>query len=188
MKFLFDFLPVIAFFVAFYLPEDRSQGIYYGTAAAIIAALLQVIALQVLERRVEKTPLITLLILLVLGGATLLLQDERFIKWKPTAVNWLFAVIFLGSQYIGGKNLVQRMLGHVAQAPVRVWTHLNLGWAGFFFTMGLANLYVAFHFSNEVWVNFKLFGILGLTLLFAIGQALYMHRYLIETGKEPEEL
>jgi intracellular septation protein len=183
MKFLIDFFPVIAFFVAFYIPEDREQGIYLATAAAIAASFIQIAGTWLVKRRVENMHLVTFLLILVLGGATLLLQDKTFIKWKPTAVNWLFAVVFLGSQFIGRKPLVRRMLEHAVNVPDPVWTTLNLGWVGFFLLMGLINLYVAFSFSDEVWVNFKLFGILGLTLLFAVGQAFYLSRYVSEPDK-----
>lgn len=183
MKFLIDFFPVIAFFVGFYIPEDREQGIYLATAAAIAASFIQIAGTWLVKRRVENMHLVTFLLILVLGGATLLLQDKTFIKWKPTAVNWLFAVVFLGSQFIGSKPLVRRMLEHSVSVPDHVWSGLNLGWVGFFFTMGLINLYVAFNFSDEIWVNFKMFGILGLTFLFVFAQALYLSRHMSEPDK-----
>lgn len=182
MKFLIDFFPVIAFFVAFYIPEDRAQGIYLATAAAIAASTIQIAGLWLAKRRVENMHLVTFLLIVVLGGATLVLRDPVFIKWKPTAVNWLFAAVFLGSQFIGAKPLVRRMMEHAVEAPEQVWAPLNLAWVGFFACMGLINLYVAFNFSEEVWVNFKLFGILGLTLLFAVGQALFLSRYMSDSG------
>lgn len=180
MKFLIDFFPVVAFFIAFYIPEDRSQGIYVATMVAIAASFVQVAVYWLVTRRFEKMHLVTLVILVVLGSATLLLHDERFIKWKPTAVYWLFAVTLLGGQYLFGKNLVQRMLQHAVELPQHVWNNLNISWAIFFVFSGVANLYVAFNFSDEIWVNFKLFGILGLTLLFAIIQGFYMNKYISE--------
>ena len=184
MKFLIDFFPVVAFFIAFYIPEDRSQGIYLATMVAIAASFVQVVVYWLFTRRVEKMHLVTLVILVVLGGATLLLHDERFIKWKPTAVYWLFAIALLGGQYVFNRNLVQRMLQHAVELPQHVWNNLNLSWAIFFLFSGVANLYVAFNFSDEIWVNFKLFGILGLTLLFAIAQGFYMNKYISEEGNE----
>ena len=187
MKALVDFFPVVAFFIAYYVPDDRSQAIYLATAVAIAASLIQVTAYWLFTRRVEKMHLITFLLILVLGGATLLLQDKQFIMWKPTAVNWLFAVVFLGSEFIGDKNMVQRMMDHAISVPPRVWTILNRSWVTFFVLMGAINLFVAYTFAENIWVNFKLFGMLGLTLLFAIGQAVYMSRYMPETkegGKE----
>ena len=184
MKFLIDFFPVLAFFVAFYIPEDRDQGIYLATAAAIAASLVQIAVMWIAKRRVENMHLATFLLLLVLGGATLLLQDKTFIKWKPTAVNWLFAIVFLGSQYIGEKPIIRRMMETSIQIPPALWAPLNLSWVLFFLVMGTMNLYVAFNFSETVWVNFKLFGILGLTFIFAIGQALYLARYINEDKGE----
>ncbi len=183
MKFLIDFFPVVAFFIAFYIPEDRSQGIYLATMVAIVASFIQVTVWWLLTRKFEKMHLITLTILVVLGTATLLFNDDRFIKWKPTAVNWLFAVVLIGSQMFMHKNIVQRMMEHVVELPQRVWNNLNMSWAIFFLLSGAANLYVAFTFSDEIWVNFKLFGILGLTFLFAIGQGIYMNKYM----STPEE-
>ena len=186
MKFLFDFFPVVAFFIAFYIPENREQGIYLATAVAIAASFIQVTVYWFIHRRFEKMHLITLALLVILGGATLLLHDIRFIKWKPTAVNWAFALAFLGSQFIGKKTLVQRMMEQAVTVPKTVWTTLNLSWVMFFIVMGTANLYVAFNYSSEVWVNFKLFGILGLTLVFVFGQAIYMSRYISEIENEKE--
>ena len=180
MKFLVDFLPVLAFFIAFYLPADREQAIYVATAAAIAASAIQIAGLWLLKHKIEKMHVITFLLILVLGGATLLLQDKTFIKWKPTAVNWLFALVFLGSQFIGEKPLVQRMMEQAVQLPRPVWSRLNLSWVAFFLAMGIANLYVAFTFSDEVWVNFKMFGILGLTFVFVVGQSLFLARYMEE--------
>ena len=186
MKFLIDFFPVLAFFIAFYVPGDREQAIYVATAAAIIASTLQMAGLWLLKHKIEKMHVITFLLILLLGGATLLLHDKTFIKWKPTAVNWLFAVVFLGSQFIGEKPLVQRMMEQAVQMPRPVWLRLNLSWVGFFLVMGVANLYVAFNFSDAIWVNFKMFGILGLTLVFVVGQSLFMARY-IEEPKNADE-
>ncbi len=183
MKFLFDLFPVILFFIAFKIPEDPTEGILLATAVAIGASLLQVAIYWLKFRRVENMHLITLVILLVLGGLTLLLQDERFIKWKPTVVNWAFAIIFIGSQYIGNKNIIRRMLEKNVTLPDSVWTRLNLSWAIFFLTVGFVNIYVAFNYATETWVNFKLFGLMGLTLVFVLLQAVYLARY---TEQDPE--
>ena len=183
MKVLFDFFPVIAFFIAYYLPGDRSQAIYLATAVAIVAAAIQIAAYWLVKKRVEKMHIITFLLILFLGGATLLLQDKRYFMWKPTAVNWLFALVFIGSEFIGKKNMIQRMMDHALSVPAQVWKILNRSWTGFFLLMGALNLYVAYTFSEQFWVNFKLFGMLGLTLIFAVGQAVYMSRYISE-GEE----
>ncbi|MGH8509177.1 MAG: septation protein A [Gammaproteobacteria bacterium] len=177
MKLLFDLFPVIVFFTVFKLADDPHRGVLTATAAAIAATLIQVLFVWIKHRRVEPMLLVTLLLIVILGGATLLLQDERFIKWKPTAVNWLFAMAFLGSEFIGSKNLTQRMMGGHMNLPEVIWTRVNLSWVIFFLVLGTANLYVAFNFTTEVWVNFKLFGMLGLTLVFVLLQALYLTRH-----------
>lgn len=178
MKFLFDFFPILLFFIAFYIPEDPKQGILLATAVAIVASTVQVGIYWLKFRRVETLHIITFTLILLFGGATLILQDERFIKWKPTAVNWLFATVFLGSQFIGGKNLLRRIMESNVTLPDPVWIRLNLSWVVFFIAMGVANLYVVYNFDTATWVNFKLFGIMGLTLLFVVGQAIYMARYI----------
>jgi intracellular septation protein len=105
-----------------------------------------------------------------------------FIKWKPTVVNWLFGLVFLGSQFFGQRTLIERMMGHAIAAPSPVWSRLNWAWTLFFVFMGLLNLYVAFNFSEDTWVNFKLFGMMGLTLVFVFAQAFYLSRYMETTG------
>lgn len=178
MKMLFDFLPILLFFVAYKLSD-----IYVATAVIIIATILQVAWTWVYQRRIENMHLITLAFVVVLGGATLLLHDETFIKWKPTVVNWIFALVFLGSQFIGSKPIVQRLMeSQVTVTTEKVWTRLNLGWASFFGLMGFINLYVAYNFSTDFWVNFKLFGMLGLTIVFIVLQSMYLMQYLV-----PEE-
>ena len=180
MKFLFDFFPLVAFLIAFYIPEDREQGVYLGVQVMIVATLIQIIAYWLFTRKFEKMHVITLILTVVLGGATLLLKDVRFFKWKPTAVNWIFALVFIGSQFIGKKPIIRRMMDHAISVPDEIWTKLNLAWAGFFIFAGTINLYVAYNFSTEFWGNFKVYGLLGLTFIFAIAQALYMSRYIKE--------
>ena len=186
MKFLFDFFPVLAFFIAYYIPDDLTQRMYVATAVAIVAVIFQVSIYWIIHRRFEKMHLITLALILILGGATLLLHDKRYFMWKPTAVNWLFAIAFLGSQFIGEKPLIKRMMDHAISMPEHVWLNLNRSWVIFFLSMGAVNLYVAFNFAEHIWVNFKLFGILGLTLLFAVGQAVYLSRHMTEIEETKE--
>ena len=181
MKLLFDFFPVLLFFAAFKLYD-----IYVATAVIIVASAAQVGWSWLKHRQVERMPLITLALIVVLGGITLLLHDESFIKWKPTLVNWFFALAFLGSQLIGSRTIIERMMGQNVQLPLPVWTRLNLAWVTFFVAMGGLNLYVAFHFDTDTWVNFKLFGMLGLTLVFVLLQALYLARYL-KIDTEPKD-
>jgi intracellular septation protein len=189
MKFLVDFFPVLAFFVAFYIPSDRGQAIFVATGAAIVASAIQIAILWLQHRRIEKMHAVTFLLILVLGGATLLLQDKTFIKWKPTAVNWLFALVFLASQFVGDKPLVQRMMEQAVQLPRAVWLRLNLSWVSFFAAMGCANLYVAFNFSDEAWVNFKMWGILGLTFVFVVAQSIFLAQHIEDSpGKNEREV
>lgn len=178
MKFLFDFFPILLFFIAY-----KVYDIYVATAVAIAASFIQVGWFWLQNRRVEKMHVITLVLMVVLGGATLLLHDEAFIKWKPSVVNWLFGAVFIGSQFIGKKPIVQRMMEASVELPQKVWNQLNSAWALFFIAMGFLNLYVAYNFDTDTWVNFKMFGMLGLTFLFILGQAFFIGRYV----KEPEQ-
>jgi len=178
MKFLFDLLPVIVFFVAFKLAD-----IYVATATAIAATFLQVGWLKLRRRRVEPMLWASLGLIVVFGGATLALRDETFIKWKPTILYWLFGAVLAGSELFFRRNLIRTMLGAQVQLPDPVWRKLNWSWVGFFAFMGAANLYVAFRFATDLWVNFKLFGGMGLMLLFVIGQAVFLARY-VEDGHE----
>jgi intracellular septation protein len=181
MKLLYDFFPIILFFIAY-----KMYGIYVATAVAMIAGVVQVAGGWFKNRRVEKMHLVSLGLLLVFGGATLLLQDPLFIKWKPTIVNWLFAAVFLGSQFIGEKPLIERMMSSVLKAPPTIWQRLNLAWVLFFIASGVANIYVAYHFSEETWVNFKLFGLMGMTFVFIIGQGVYLARYAEPVPEEQD--
>ncbi|MBL4851623.1 MAG: septation protein A [Gammaproteobacteria bacterium] len=189
MKLLLDFFPIILFFIA-----AKVYDIYVATAVAIVASVLQVAYLWFRHGRVEKMHLITLAAIVLLGGTTLLLQDDMFIKWKPSVVNWLFALVFVGSQFIGKKPIIQRMMGNNFTLPTIMWTKLNLMWAGFFIFLGLANIYVAYNFDTDTWVNFKLFGMLGLTLLFIIVQTVYISRHAVpvedtssDSGKDDDK-
>jgi intracellular septation protein len=173
MKLLFDFFPIILFFIAYKL-----VGIYVATAIAMLASLIQTMSFWLKHRRFEFTHIITLAIILILGSATIILHDAMFIKWKPTAVYWLFALLFLATQFIGNKTLIQRMMDGKLTLPDAIWTRLNLSWSIFFVAMGIANLYVVYHFSTNTWVNFKLFGTLGLTIVFVVVQSLYIARHI----------
>ena len=173
MKFLFDLFPVVLFFAAFKL-----AGIYVATGVAIAATLGQVAWLKLRGRKVEPMLWVTLAIIVVFGGATLLLHDENFIKWKPTVLYWLFAVVLIGAQLGFRKNLIRSMMSAQVTLPDPAWNRLNWSWAIFFAAMGILNLYVAFNFSTDTWVSFKLFGGMGLMLVFVIAQALYLARFI----------
>jgi len=175
MKLLFDLFPVLLFFVAFKL-----AGIYVATGVAIAASLLQVAWLKLRRQRVEPMLWASLAIIVVFGGATLVLQDETFIKWKPTVLYWLFGMVLAGAALVFRRNLIRSMLSEQVKLPEPMWARLNWSWVGFFAFMGAANLYVAYHYPADLWVNFKLFGGMGLMLLFVVVQALFLARYMEE--------
>jgi intracellular septation protein len=175
MKFLFDLFPVFLFFVAFKLFD-----IYVATAVAIAATFLQIGWLKWKGRKVDTMMWVTLVIIVVFGGATLALHDETFIKWKPTVLYWMFGLAIAVAELGFRRNLVRAMLAEQVRLPNAVWARLNWSWAGFFAFMGAANLYIAFNFSTDSWVNFKLFGGMGLMLLFVVLQAAFLARHLEE--------
>jgi len=181
MKMFFDFLPVLLFFVVY-----KMYDIYTATAVLIAASTIQTVGHRLIKGSFEKTHVITLALVALFGGLTLALQDETFIKWKPTAINWLFAIVFIGSQFVGKKTIIERMMGANITLPSFVWIKLNLAWALFFIFLGTINIYVAFSFDTDTWVNFKLFGLMGLTFLFIIAQSLFLVPYLKESTEGDE--
>jgi intracellular septation protein len=183
VKLLFDLFPVLLFFIAY---KVSGGDVYTATAVAIVAGVIQVGLVWLRRRRLESMHLITLGLLIVFGGATLLLHDETFIKWKPTVVNWLFAAVFLGSHFIGKRLLMQRILEKNIELPAAVWTRLNFAWGMFFLAVGAINLWVVYNFSTEIWVDFKLFGILGLTLAFVLLQSIYLMRH-VKPGEDSDK-
>ena len=175
MKMMIDFFPVLLFFVVY-----KTHDIYVATAVLIIACFIQTIAHRLIKGEFEKSHVITLVLVALFGGLTLMLHDELFIKWKPTAINWLFAAVLVGSQFIGKKTIIERMIGGNLTLPANVWTKLNIAWALFFVFLGALNIYVAFSFDTDTWVNFKLFGLMGLTFTFIIAQSFYLMPHLKE--------
>lgn len=179
MKILIDVFPVLLFFIAY-----KFFGIYAATVVAIIASVAQVSFYWMRHRSLEKMHIITLILIVVLGGATLIFHNELFIKWKPTAINWAFAVVFLSSQFIAKKKpLIKTMMEKDVILPDLIWKRLNLSWVIFFTIMGCANLFVVYQFDTNAWVNFKFFGVIGLTMLFVIIQAIYLTRHIKEEPK-----
>lgn len=179
MKFLFDIFPVILFFVAF-----KFYDIYVATAVAIAATFLQIGWLWLRRRKIENMLWVSLAVIVVFGGATLLLQNETFIKWKPTVLYWLFAAALAMAQLGFRKNLIRVMMEAQVTVPDPVWIRLLASWIAFFSVMGALNLIVAYNFSTDTWVNFKLFGGIGLMLVFVVLQALMLSRHIEE--KKPE--
>lgn len=178
MKFLFDLFPVILFFAAY-----KFADIYVATGVAIGATFMQIAWVYFRHGKVDKMLWVSLGLITVFGGLTLLLHDPTFIKWKPTILYWLFATALLGSALLFGKNLIRTMLEKQVALPEAIWARLNLAWAVFFAVMGLLNLYVAYSYSEPDWVNFKLFGATGLMFVFIIAQGLMLSKYVEE--KEP---
>ncbi len=177
MKLLFDFFPVLLFFITY-----KMYDIYTATAVLIAASAIQTIGHRLIKGSFEKTHVITFVLVAIFGGLTLFLQNELFIKWKPTAINWLFAIIFIGSHFIGKKTIIERMMGANITLPTLVWNKLNIAWALFFIFLGAINIYVAFEFDTDTWVNFKMFGLMGLTFAFIVAQSLYLVPYLKEAN------
>ena len=171
MQFLIDLLPVIAFFIAYKLAD-----IYVATGVLIVGVLMQTAWSWIRHRKVSPMLLTSAVLVLVFGGLTLLIHDPVFIKWKPSIVNWLFAGAFLASQWLPGPTIVQRLMGENVTLDGGSWKRLNLAWVGFFVFAGALNLYVAFHYDEATWVNFKLFGLMGLTLVFALAQGVWIAR------------
>ena len=179
MKFLFDLFPVACFFAVYWVSD-----IYVATAAAIAATLGQVAWLKLRRRRVDPMLWVSFGLIVVFGGLTLVLQDKQFIMWKPTVLYWLFSAVLIVSATFLGKNPIRAMLSKELQLPEAVWARLNWSWAGFFAVMGAANLYVASHYSEATWVKFKLFGGIGLMIVFVIAQALFLARYVEDDKQE----
>src|SRR5690606_4562431 len=167
-KFLFDLFPLLLFFAAF-----KFADIFVATGVAMAAAVAQFVWLKARGKVIEATHWINLTVIVVFGGATLLFHNDVFIKWKPTVLYWLFGGILLGSRLLFGRNLMRKLMDGKVHMPSAAWDKLNLSWAGFFLVSGALNLYVAFsgHYTEAQWVNFKVFGLMILLVLFVIVQS-----------------
>lgn len=184
LKFIYDFLPIIIFFGTYKLTDN---DIYAATTAAIIATLIHSAIQWFMHKKLENQHVINLVVILFFGSLTLLFQDDTFIKWKVTVINWIFGLVLLGSQFVGKKNIIQRQLGEAIQLPESIWVRLNMMWVAFFMFCGLLNLYVAFFYGAEltaearqaIWVDFKMYGMLGLTFAFMIFQIFYLQRHIL---------
>ena len=179
MKLLLDFFPIILFFVAY-----KVWGIYAATGVAIAATVVQLAYMRIKTGKTEPMHWVSLAIIVVFGGATLLAHNENFIKWKPTVLYWVMGTVLLIGQLVFNKNFIRTLMGTQIQLPDPVWKNLNWGWTGFFAVMGALNLWVAFNFDTDTWVNFKLFGGMGLMIVFVIAQAIYLSRHVKE--EEPD--
>ncbi len=179
MKLLFDLFPVILFFIAF-----KTQGIYVATGVAIAATVVQLVWSKMRHGKIDTLLWVSFAIITVFGGATLLLHDETFIKFKPSVLYWLFAATLLISNTFFHKNLMHSLLHEKMALPLRVWHRVNLSWTIFFALLGFINLYVAFNYSTDAWVNFKLFGFTGLMAVFILGQGMWLAKYVDEKKEE----
>jgi intracellular septation protein len=202
MKLLLDFLPILLFFGTYYFAKGNKDGaaqfatehfgaivsggvvtpeqapVLLATVVVIVATLAQVLVMKLRGQKIDTMLCISLALVVVFGGATIWFHNETFIKWKPSVLYWAMALSFWVSQTFFGKNLLKVMLGEQVQLPAPVWQRLSWSWVAFFVLMGVLNLYVAFSFSTDTWVNFKLFGGIGLMLLFTLGQGVYMSRHM----------
>jgi len=209
MKFFFDFLPIILFFGAFKLAEGHADAaarfatdhlgfavsggvvgpaeapVLLATVVVIVATLLQIALFLAARRKVDTMLWVTFGLVTVLGGATVWFHDKTFIMWKPTALYWAMAAVFLASQALFGKNLLRSLVGEQLALPALLWRRLNLAWVAFFALMGVANLYVAYNFSTSTWASFKVFGLTGLMLLFMLAQGFYVAPHLKDVEGEP---
>lgn len=179
LNFLFEFLPVLLFFIAF-----KFYGIYVATVVGIVTTALQLVIVSFIKRRLDKKQLITLIIFVIFGSMTLYFHNPIFVKWKPTIIFWIFGVILFFSHFIGKKPLMHRMLENILEGKAElssvIWKKINLAWSVFFIFLGTLNLYIAYSFSTEIWVDFKFYGITGLLFLFSIFQAFYLARHATE--------
>ena len=198
MKLLFDLFPVILFFATFkYYGSDpegaaalvgsllgsavldvKQAPILLATVVVIVATMAQIAWVHFRHGKVDKMLWVSLALVTVFGGMTLIFQDETFIKWKPTILYWVFAASMIFAALVLKKNPIKAMLGEQLTLPDPVWNKVNLSWTAFFAFMGALNLIVAFNFSTDTWVDFKLFGGMGLMLLFVLGQGLMLSKYI----------
>lgn len=214
MKLLFDFLPIILFFVAFKYSEANKDWaadfataqfgflvaggkvgkeeapVLLATLVVIVATLAQVLWLKLRGRKVDSMLWISLVLVVVLGGLTVYFHSDTFIKWKPSVLYWVMGLSFWLSPLLFDKNLLKVLLGEQFELPPKIWRRLNFAWVAFFGLMGFLNIWVAYNFPLGTWVNFKLFGAMGLMLVFTVAQGLYLGRFLkddktVGTPQEP---
>ena len=194
MKQFIDFIPLLLFFIVYKISPQAVDilghtfmvgGIFSATAMLIASSIVVYGILYIRQGKLEKSQWLTLIACLVFGSLTLAFHSETFLKWKAPVVNWLFALIFAGSHFIGDRLLIQRIMGHALTLPQAIWVKLNIAWIVFFLFCGAANLYVAFTYQ-DFWVDFKVFGSLGMTLIFLIGQGIFLARHIHDADASTE--
>ncbi len=181
MKQLLEFFPILLFFIAF-----KFYDIYVATAVVMMATIIQVAFIWFRYRKVETMMWVTLGLVMVMGGATLYFQDDLFIKWKFSVIEWLFGSVFLVSQFVGKKPFIERMMSANMTLPDVIWRRLNLLWASFFMSVGFLNVYVMYNFSTEDWVYFKTFIAPGLMVAFIVLQMVYLYKYIPDPNDSTE--
>jgi len=183
MQLLVDFLPIIVFFAVYQIygaVVSTDDAMFAATIAIMVVMSIQITVQWYRTRTVNRIMLVSGVLVLIFGGITLALRDARFLQWKVTVLNWLLAIGFLASHFFGKKTLVEKFLGEAVALPQAIWRRLNILWVANFALIGAINLYVAYNFSEATWVSFKLYGLLGLTLLMAVIQGIYISRHVIE--------
>lgn len=197
MNQLAELVPILLFFIAYKMDgyeldlgiwQYQFDGIYTATAILMAATLIQVGIARLQTGKLEKRQLWLLLAVMVFGGATILLRNELFIQWKPTIFNWALGMVFLGSQFIGEKNLMARTMGSQITVPDAVWTRINYLWSAYFFLVGGLNLIVAYNFSEETWVDYKLYSALGFTIVLSVVTVAMLSPHLKESELDKSEL
>lgn len=181
MHAIFEYLPLIIFFIVW-----KTAGIYWATGSLIVTSALQIFYYVVKKQPIPKRNWIFFGLIAVFGGLTIFFQDDLFLKWKVTIINALFAIVLLISNYFFKKNLIKEMMGESLELPESIWAKLNIAWAIFFMVCASLNIYIAYNFSQEVWVNFKVFGLMGLTFVFAISTIFALYKYLPQDDNESE--
>ncbi|HIP95061.1 MAG TPA: septation protein A [Leucothrix sp.] len=209
MKFFLDFFPVLLFFLVYKFfgdlppdlvnmanslpvveinPQEPKDAIYFATLVLILATILQNITHFLLYQKLEKMHLISLGILIAFGSLTLAFKDPLFIKWKVSIFNWFFGAAIIGSQFIGKKTLIERLMAQAISVPKKIWTRVNMSWGLFFILVGVVNIYVAYNYSEDTWVDFKLFGVLGMTFVFMIIQGIYLANHALPEENSEEKI
>lgn len=195
MKQLLELLPLVLFFGAYQMDGDTLtvggwshtfDGIFSATAVLMISTALTWLVASLLEKRNDKRLMWMTLAVLLFGAATLILRDQRFIQWKPTVFNWALAAVFLGSQFIGKRSVLERVLGSQLSLPRPIWTRLNVLWIGNFALVGALNLFVAYRFEEAVWVSYKLYSSIGFTLALMLLTVAIVAPHVKDDGEQPE--
>jgi intracellular septation protein len=176
MKQLLEFFPILLFFIAY-----KAYDIYIATAVVIGATIIQVAIAWFKYRKVETMQWITLGLVIVFGGATIILHDEQYLKWKFSIIEWLFGLAFLSSHFIGQKTFIERMMGSNLTLPANIWSRLNVSWATFFISVGFINVYVMYNYNTDDWVTFKTFIAPALMVVFMVVQMSFIYKYIPDT-------